>query len=232
MGEIVHTHTHTNTSVTSCLIHLNINTNNHKQRQHPPVSLIGFMDHVPPPQEGVPSPDGIVNPGNGFDFTRLGIRVPTLAISAHIPKNTVVHEPEAIGKPNATSQFESTSIIATTNRILGIGDNMTSRDAWAATFDYLLTEEARADCPVSLPVVQPAQPYEFAQQRSKKLNDHMDIQVSFYCKHNYPSLPLAECRESRVINQGTASDFIIEEAKKFLHLKQNNGRVGEEFALN
>ena len=29
----------------------------------------------------------------GFAFTRLGIRIPTIAISPFIPKNTLIHEP-------------------------------------------------------------------------------------------------------------------------------------------
>ena len=36
----------------------------------------GFYDHVTPPQEGIPSPDGVVAP-DGFTFNRLGIRIPT-----------------------------------------------------------------------------------------------------------------------------------------------------------
>ena len=43
----------------------------------------GFFDHVPPPQEGVPNPDGILTKG-GFNFTRLGVRIPTIAISPWI----------------------------------------------------------------------------------------------------------------------------------------------------
>lgn len=36
----------------------------------------GFYDHVTPPQHGIPSPDGIVA-SDGFQFNRLGIRIPT-----------------------------------------------------------------------------------------------------------------------------------------------------------
>lgn len=45
----------------------------------------GFFDHVPTPI-GVPSPDGLVGsaPPYSFDFTRLGVRVPTLLISPYI----------------------------------------------------------------------------------------------------------------------------------------------------
>lgn len=45
----------------------------------------GFYDHVSPPQEGVPSPDGKDNI-YGFDFKRLGLRVPTILISPWIEK--------------------------------------------------------------------------------------------------------------------------------------------------
>jgi phospholipase C len=48
----------------------------------------GFYDHVAPPARGVPSPDGIPAP-NGFAFDRLGVRVPTLAISPWIEAGTV-----------------------------------------------------------------------------------------------------------------------------------------------
>lgn len=45
----------------------------------------GFYDHVPTPL-GVPSPDGLLGsaPPYSFDFTRLGVRVPTLLISPWI----------------------------------------------------------------------------------------------------------------------------------------------------
>jgi phospholipase C len=177
----------------------------------------GFYDHVPPPQVGVPNPDGINNKETGFDFTRLGIRIPTLAISSHIPKNTIIHEPdELLGKPYETSQFESTSILSSTNRLFNINNNLTKRDEWAGIYNYILTDEARQDCPLKLPDVQPPDESEYILQRNKKLNHHMDIQVSFYCQHNYPNIQLDECRSKYIINQGIASDFIIIEAEKFL----------------
>jgi hypothetical protein len=37
----------------------------------------GFFDHVPTPVTGVPAPDNV--PGeNGFDYSRLGVRIPTV----------------------------------------------------------------------------------------------------------------------------------------------------------
>jgi phospholipase C len=50
----------------------------------------GTYDHVPPPP-AVP-PDGTGAPGQmGFSFDRSGVRIPTLAISAWIPEQTVVN---------------------------------------------------------------------------------------------------------------------------------------------
>jgi phospholipase C len=90
----------------------------------------GFYDHVAPPQEGVPSPDG-VKASNGFAFDRLGIRVPTVLISPLVKAGTVVHKPSG---PTPTSQYESTSIIATANKIFGINKHLYARDSWAGTF--------------------------------------------------------------------------------------------------
>lgn len=48
----------------------------------------GFYDHVATPVTGVPSPDGIdgVAGPYSFKFDRLGVRVPTIAVSPWLPK--------------------------------------------------------------------------------------------------------------------------------------------------
>jgi len=48
----------------------------------------GFYDHVPTPTRHVPSPDGIPGKGSGFQFDRLGVRVPTILVSPWINANT------------------------------------------------------------------------------------------------------------------------------------------------
>ena len=53
-----------------------------------PPSPGGFYDHVPPPT-GVPNPDGLNSTDDPFDFTRLGVRVPSLLISPWVPKGVV-----------------------------------------------------------------------------------------------------------------------------------------------
>ncbi|KAL2612915.1 hypothetical protein R1flu_024607 [Riccia fluitans] len=115
----------------------------------------GFYDHVPTPVTGIPNPDGL----NGshpdfFSFNRLGVRVPTIAISPWINKDSVVHEPSW---PTATSQYEHSSIAATVKEIFNLPSFLTKRDQWAGTFHHLFTQrtQPRDDCPsmlVPLPI--------------------------------------------------------------------------------
>ncbi|KAG2533786.1 hypothetical protein PVAP13_9NG013100 [Panicum virgatum] len=109
----------------------------------------GFYDHVPTPV-GVPSPDGIVSAAPFFfEFDRLGARVPALFVSPWIEPGTVVHRPPG---PHPTSEFEHSSIPATVKNIFNIDGFLTKRDAWAGTFDSVLTRDTpRTDCPVTLP---------------------------------------------------------------------------------
>ena len=118
----------------------------------------GFYDHVTPPSEGVAADDSPCvlgkNPGCSlhpelFDFKRLGIRVTSYVISPWIPANTAVQRPTG---PTPTSQFDLTSGIATVKNLFNLSSFLTKRDAWAGTFDELLTlDEARTDCPLHFP---------------------------------------------------------------------------------
>ncbi|KAG6510134.1 non-specific phospholipase C3-like [Zingiber officinale] len=110
----------------------------------------GFFDHVPTPVEGVPSPDGIAGQSPFFfKFDRLGVRVPALFISPWVEPGTVIHKPTG---PQVTSQFEHSSIPATVKKIFNLPDFLTKRDAWAGTFDSVLTRTTpRTDCPSTLP---------------------------------------------------------------------------------
>ncbi|XP_043715292.1 non-specific phospholipase C4-like [Telopea speciosissima] len=134
----------------------------------------GFYDHVPTPT-GVPSPDGIVGsaPYN-FQFDRLGVRVPAIFISPWIEKGTVIHGPSS--GPYPTSEFEHSSIPATVKKIFNLKDFLTKRDAWAGTFETVLTlETPRTDCPVTLP--EPVKMREAVAKEDAKLNDFQQILV-------------------------------------------------------
>ncbi|EYU46195.1 hypothetical protein MIMGU_mgv1a004923mg [Erythranthe guttata] len=113
----------------------------------------GFYDHVPTPNVGVPSPDGIVGSEPFFfKFDRLGVRVPTIAISPWIQKGTVVHGPN--GSPFPTSEYEHSSIPATVRKIFNLpSPPLTKREEWAGTFEGILGKltHPRTDCPEQLP---------------------------------------------------------------------------------
>ncbi|CAM9130503.1 unnamed protein product, partial [Ectocarpus fasciculatus] len=113
----------------------------------------GFYDHVSPPRDGVPPPDDYVA-SNGFQFDQLGVRIPTIAVSPWIAKGTVVGESLPGEQPTPTSAFESTSVLATANKILEVdAEPLGARMAWANTFASLTEQlsEPRTDCPMTLP---------------------------------------------------------------------------------
>jgi len=57
----------------------------------------------------------------------------------------VLHEPSG---PFPTSQYEHSSIPATVKKIFNLPEFLTKRDAWAGTFEGLLTlSTPRTDCP-------------------------------------------------------------------------------------
>jgi len=121
----------------------------------------GFYDHVPPPANGVKSPDGLSSPTESdraeaqrspknagyllepdyvFDFTRLGLRVPAVLVSPWLKKGRVDSTP-----------YQHTSILATLRDLFGTG-KLTKRDAQAKSFASLLGEldTPRADAPAKL----------------------------------------------------------------------------------
>jgi len=112
----------------------------------------GFFDHVPPPAGPTPSDGESSYPDKGFKFNRLGIRVPTLLISPWLPKGTVLSGPPEHAKPAADSEYDLTSILASARKLLGIPNTpLTNRDAWAATFDHVVSQKFRDDTPKALP---------------------------------------------------------------------------------
>jgi len=118
----------------------------------------GYYDHVPTPLHVPPPGDGEKSyPDPGILFDRLGVRLPTLLISPWIPKGQVISAPPPAQKPAPNSEYDLTSIIATTRKLLGMRSGpLTHRDAWSATFEQVLSlKEPRTDCPYHLPSAPP-----------------------------------------------------------------------------
>jgi phospholipase C len=102
----------------------------------------GFYDHVTPPPvvaPGDPTTDED-NDHHEFDFTQLGVRVPTVVVSPLIPRGTIDH-----------TSYDHASIPATIERLLGLRP-LTARDAAANDVLHLLSESSpRQDTPGVLP---------------------------------------------------------------------------------
>jgi phospholipase C len=100
----------------------------------------GTFDHVPPPS-AVP-PDSRT-PEEGFRFDRLGVRVPTILVSAWANDGGVV-----------TSDFHHTSLMRTVRDWWNLGPPLTARDADAPSFLPLLSRQSARE-PGTWPSVEP-----------------------------------------------------------------------------
>lgn len=112
----------------------------------------GFYDHVVPPSDGVPSPDGINSPLPGdpswvppFSFDRLGVRVPVVLVSPWLDPGV------------ESRKLQHTSVLATVKNLFGLPDFLTKRDASATPFDDLFKRRSapRTDTPQKLPRTTP-----------------------------------------------------------------------------
>ena len=100
----------------------------------------GCYDHVAPPTGAVP-PDSSAGEF-GFDFTRFGVRVPTVLVSPLIAAGTVF-------RPNGTVPLDHTSILKTVETRWGL-PALTARDAAAPDVgDVLTLTQPRSDDPLA-----------------------------------------------------------------------------------
>ncbi|MGA8430394.1 MAG: alkaline phosphatase family protein [Candidatus Sulfotelmatobacter sp.] len=111
----------------------------------------GIVDHVVPPtlapspaNAGLPDVPPSTSPG--FDFRRLGVRVPTVFVSPQIAPNTVISD----------RNYEHCSIVATVRKLF-CGPNAQNpfnwREAQAPTFENLLTlDTPRPDVQLPAPI--------------------------------------------------------------------------------
>ena len=105
----------------------------------------GCYDHVPPPNNATP-PDKSIGE-YGFDFTRFGLRVPTVLISPLIPAGTVFRVPDG------STPLDHTSILKTVETRWGLSA-LTARDAAAVDVGAVLSlTVARTDDPLEGVVV-------------------------------------------------------------------------------
>jgi len=95
----------------------------------------GCYDHVAPPENATP-PDNCVGK-YGFDFTRFGLRVPTVVVSPWIKAGTVFRAHSNNDHPLPTP-FDHTSILSTLEKRFDM-QPLTERDAAAPDLEDVLT---------------------------------------------------------------------------------------------
>ncbi|QHC25038.1 alkaline phosphatase family protein [Streptomyces sp. GS7] len=100
----------------------------------------GCYDHVPPPA-GAATPDQQAGEA-GFDFTRFGVRVPTVLVSPLIEGGTVFRVPDG------SVPLDHTSVLKTIEQRWGV-PSLTARDAAAPGIGGVLTlDKPRDDNPL------------------------------------------------------------------------------------
>jgi phospholipase C len=101
----------------------------------------GFFDHVAPPAVAPPGDTPSPDYGhNGFDFSRLGVRVPAIVVSPYTPSGLVDH-----------AVHDHSSVAATLEALFGM-EPLTNRDRLAVPLMSMFPLPApRTDAPPSLP---------------------------------------------------------------------------------
>ncbi len=145
----------------------------------------GTYDHVPPPKTVDPDPAATARVNSGFQFDRLGVRVPMILVSPYIKSGII-----------DSRTYDHTSLLATVEKRFNL-PALTLRDAQANTFeDILELESARQDCPTVL----------------QRPSDATALQAYQASKNTAASLSQAAVKEAltdRRFAQNVASEFQI-----------------------
>ncbi len=182
----------------------------------------GFYDHVVPPSENIPNPDGLNSPPSGnklsyaptFTFDRLGFRVPVVIASPWV----------AAARVDST-RYQHTSIMATVKRLFGWDQFLTKRDASANTFEHLFSEldAPRTDTPQTLPRATPPAVTAPADSPAHPANQPLDATQKDVLMKAYhltqSSHPDGPAPDDLPTTQGEASAFIRARYAKHLGLQ-------------
>ncbi len=175
----------------------------------------GLYDHVTPP--ATVNPDGKIAQDTGenvatippFDFTRLGIRVPTVLVSPYITPGTI-----------DSAVYDHTSIIATARKLF-LGANadsnfLTARDKQANTFEHVLTlAQARTDTVTFQKferVVRPLAALRATNSLNKPLSSHQEmiVQHAYEIEQSFPVGRRSGLTPEMIQTEGQASAYLAQ----------------------
>jgi len=175
------------------------------------------------------NPDGLIaqNPGENvaqippFDFTRLGLRVPAVIVSAYIPAGTI-----------DSTVYDHTSAIATARKLFlgsqAAANFLTKRDQAANTFEHLLTLEVpRTDKPTFQAVEQVIQPQDGA-SLNKPISEHQRMLLK-HAQEMELTLPpdrRAGINPDTIATEGQASAYLAKVTKELRGERVAGGGAG------
>ena len=112
------------------------------------------------------------------------MRVPTVVVSPFIQKGTLVTFAPEDQKPTNTSEYELSSIPATLRKLFPeLGrEPLTKRTAWASTFEHLIGDKLREDCPTKLPEVPAPPDGELERQLARPVDEHARGLMTSLCQ--------------------------------------------------
>jgi len=154
----------------------------------------GLYDHVPPPSGATP-PDSSIGEF-GFDFTRFGVRVPAVLVSALIPAGTIFRGPAG------ATPIDHTSVLKTVEVRFGLPP-LTARDAAAPDLGGVLTlTTPRTDDPLAA-VVAPASTG--ANPAAAEVSHLQQLQAQMTADLPVPAEQLAD--QPLLASQRTSADY-------------------------
>lgn len=141
----------------------------------------GCFDHVVPPT----LPKELWQPGGqkGFNFDRLGVRVPMVMVSAYLQPNTIINE-----------TFEHSSFIKTMCEKWNL-DSLTPRDQFARSFADIFSSTKRDHFPpIKEPVIPAESDQDYAADELNDLQKSILLGAHYLCqakqgKHTLSDLP-------------------------------------------
>jgi phospholipase C len=172
----------------------------------------GFADFSVPPIQGVPNPDGIPcrDCGIPFNFDRLGVRIPYLAISPWIAKGTVIHAPPANVKPASSSQMELSSIPATIHKFFNTKSFLNARDAWAVPLHWMWENSTvtspRTDCPMTLPPVPAQSPSFKGKQMGANGLSHLHRDLLYMVQGAFAGIRSKDSSDAHMLAEGLTTE--------------------------
>jgi phospholipase C len=178
----------------------------------------GCYDHVPPPASAK-APDKF--PGEqGFDFTRFGVRVPTVLVSPWIQAGTVYRAPgwqKGYPPGQSATPFDHASILSTVEKRFGLV-NLTARDKAAPDVASVLTlGKPRADDPLKNQVLPKA-----AQQPAfKKDVSHLALSLAQLASHVPISDGTGDIRQTEMPPIRTSDDALAFAHQRNRELRKN-----------